>query len=70
MKTTTKIRTIDDKDRRIIALLRTGHTVKEIARIVFLSHQAVDYRVKVMRDHFGCKNRTELISHLITEGLV
>jgi DNA-binding NarL/FixJ family response regulator len=64
------IRSLDDKDKRIIELVRTGHRVKEVAPIVYLSHQAVSYRLSVMKKHFNCKTTAELVIHLKSEGLV
>jgi hypothetical protein len=70
MKTTEKTRTIDDKDKRIIALTRRGFTLKEMTREVDLTIDGIQYRLRAMKAHYQCKSTHELISYLIDNALL
>lgn len=65
-----KERVIDDKDKQIISLLRRGMTFKEIASLVYLSIDGVNYRLMAMRRYYNCANNVQLVDFLRDEGLI
>ena len=51
---------LDDIDEQILKLLFEGKTAKEIAPLVFRSHDNVQYRLSQMRGKFDCKSNVQL----------
>lgn len=68
MKVTTK--ELDDKDRQIIKLLMKRVTYNEVAKIVFLTPEAVRYRVRAMRDYYDKGSLSSLIDYLTENELL
>jgi len=57
-------KSLDETDKQILMLIAEGKTVKEIAWKTGKRTENVNYRLKVMRKHYGCLNTTQLISKL------
>ena len=47
---------------RCLDLLLKGHSLKEIGRTMNLSPRTIEYYLKILRKHLGCKNGKELIA--------
>jgi signal transduction histidine kinase/DNA-binding NarL/FixJ family response regulator len=63
-------RSLDERDRRILALSAEGYTSAEIGRRVFLSKTTVDgYRSRLMR-RLGLRHRSELTRWALRHGLL
>lgn len=63
-------RELDDKDRKIIKLVMRKTSYRKISAIVFLSEAGIKRRVKQMKDYYNCGSTSDLISHLIDNGLL
>jgi DNA-binding NarL/FixJ family response regulator len=61
---------LTDREREILLLAATGHTNREIARVVHLSEQTVhNYRANVM-EKLGLHDRMQLLKFAIRRGIV
>ncbi|MEC3975549.1 LuxR C-terminal-related transcriptional regulator [Amycolatopsis sp. H20-H5] len=57
-------------DVRILEGLAAGESTIQIAMRLYLSRQAIDYRVGAMRRKLGAPNRAALVSNAYTSGLL
>jgi DNA-binding NarL/FixJ family response regulator len=63
-------KSLDDKERRIISLIRNGRTIKEISPLVYLSPSAIGYRLRELKKHYKADSTHHLITILITEAQI
>jgi hypothetical protein len=63
-------KTLDEKDKRIIELIRRKVSYRRMSKIVFLSEIGIKRRVKVMRNYYNCSDTTELIDSLVSSGII
>lgn len=59
---------IDDIDQVIFLNLSKGHSAKEIAGILNLSHRTIEHRIDRMKRQTGAKNTTNLVALMTTAG--
>jgi DNA-binding NarL/FixJ family response regulator len=53
------------RNKRIVELIAHGHTVKEVAAMVHLSHDRVQKKLDEIRQFYNAKNVTELVQKLL-----
>ena len=65
-----QIENLTPREREVLVLVAKGHTNREVAEILGISHKTVDYhRTNVMRK-LDVHNRTELTRYAIRRGLI
>ena len=64
------IESLTPREREVLVLVAEGHTNREVAELLGISHKTVDYhRTNVMRK-LDVHNRTELTRYAIRRGLM
>ena len=61
---------LSDRELDVIRLLARGLGNKEIAKELFISESTVKFHVHNICKKFGCSNRTQVVHHATTAGLL
>ena len=61
---------LSDRELDVIRLLARGMGNKEIAKDLFISESTVKFHVHNICKKFGCTNRTQVVHHATTAGLL
>jgi two-component system response regulator DevR len=61
---------LSDRELDVIRLLARGMGNKEIAKDLFISESTVIFHVHNICKEFGCANRTQVVHHATTAGLL
>ena len=61
---------LSDRELDVIRLLARGMGNKEIAKELFISESTVKFHVHNICKKFGCTNRTQVVHHATTAGLL
>ena len=64
------LRALSQADQELAALVRLGHTNREIAATLFLSEKTVERRLSRIFDTVGVRNRSALASLIATDATV
>ena len=60
-----RVSNLSSREREVSGYIANGHTCKEIARLIGISHRTVEaHRAKLMKK-LGCRNTAELVSKII-----
>ncbi|MEL0320223.1 MAG: response regulator transcription factor, partial [Aquiluna sp.] len=61
---------LSDRELDVIRQLAKGLGNKEIAKELFISESTVKFHVHNISKKFGCSNRTQVVHHAATAGLL
>lgn len=70
LATATNSDQLSDRELDVIRLLAKGMGNKEIARDLFISESTVKFHVHNICKKFGCSNRTQVVHHATSAGLL
>lgn len=54
---------ISPAEQRVLAVLRSGASNREIAAVLYLSVRTVESHISSLLAKTGCRNRTQLVLH-------
>ena len=61
---------LTEREREVLKLIGKGHTNREIAEMLYLSHNTVQTHRSRIMDKLGLENRSQLIKYALSKGLI
>ncbi|HJX03901.1 MAG TPA: response regulator transcription factor [Dehalococcoidia bacterium] len=61
---------LSDREREILKLIVEGHTAREIAEMLVISHKTVEWHKASMMKKLNLRNRTDLIKYAIRRAII
>ncbi len=61
---------LSDREREILKLIVEGHTAREIAEMLVVSHKTVEWHKASMMKKLNLRNRTDLIKYAIRRAII